>query len=243
MTKLRMAAVSAVGCAIALLPASAGAATFSNPNAITINDYSVPMSCSPGPDAAQATPYPSPIQVSGAKGFTTKVTATLHGFSHAYPADVRLLLAGPLGQTTELYNEQGSGTDVSGLTITFDDAAASTLPDPLVSGTFRPSQTPSASSCGTNPAVSLPAPAPSGPYGGALSAFNGINPNGTWNLYAIDDAANDSGSISGGWSLDVSAVPPAQCKPLRKQLKRLKKHHAPHKKLAKKRKRMRQLGC
>ncbi len=242
MTKLRMAALSAVGCAIALLPASAGAATFSNASAIAINDYPVLMSCSMGPDAAQATPYPSPVQVSGHKGFTTKVTATLHGFSHSYPADVRILLAGPLGQTTELYNEAGGSTDASGLTLTFDDAAATTLPSPLVSGTFKPSQTPD-NGCGTNPAVAFPTPAPSGPYGGALSAFNGTNPNGAWNLYVIDNANGDSGSISGGWSLDVSAVPPAQCRPLRKQLKRLKKHHAPHKKLAKKRRRMRLLGC
>lgn len=241
MTKLRMAALSAVACAIALLPASAGAATFSNGNPVAINDYSVPMSCSLGPDAAQATPYPSTIQVSGQKGFTTKVTATLHGFSHDYPADVRMLLAGPLGQTTELYSEAGGSTSVSGLTITFDDAAASTIPSPAVSGTFKPTLT--TDGCGTNPAVALPAPAPQGPYGGALAAFNGTNPNGAWNLYVIDNANGDPGSISGGWSLDVSAVPPAQCKPLRKQLKRLKKHHAPHKKLAKKRKRMRQLGC
>jgi hypothetical protein len=242
MTKLRMAALSAVGCATALLPASAGAATFSNASAIAINDYPVTMSCSLGPDAARATPYPSPIQVSGQKGSTTRVTATIHGFSHGYPADVRMLLTGPLGQTTELDNEGGGGTDVSGLTITFDDAASATLPSPLVSGTFRPSQT-SDDGCGTNPAVAFPAPAPAGPYGGALSVFNGTNPNGAWNLYAIDNAAQDGGSISGGWSLDVSAVPPAQCRPLRKQLKRLKKHHAPHKKLAKKRKKMRRLGC
>jgi hypothetical protein len=216
---------------------------FSNASPIVINDYSVPMSCSMGPDAAQATPYPSAIQVSGAKGFTTKVTATLHGFTHGYPADVRMLLAGPLGQTTELYNEAGGSTSVSGLTITFDDAAATTLPSPLVSGTFKPSQTSDSSGCGTNPAVAFPAPAPSSGYGGALSAFNGTNPNGAWNLYVIDNANEDGGSISGGWSLDISAVPPAQCRPLRKQLKRLKKHHAPHKKLAKKRRRMRQLGC
>src|SRR4051812_47626856 len=242
MKKLRIAALSAVGCAMALLPAWAGAAAFSNPNPILINDYPVTGSCSPGPDAAPASPYPASVQVSGQKGYTTKVTATLNGFSHSYPADVRILLTGPLGQTTELYNKAGGSTDVSGLTITFDDAAAATLPNPLVSGTFKPSQT-SDGGCGTNPAVAFPAPAPAGPYGGALSAFNATNPNGTWNLYVIDNSANDSGSISGGWSLDVSAVPPAQCKPLRKKLKRLKKHDAPHKKIAKLRKRMRTLGC
>src|SRR4051794_11368193 len=242
MTKLRMAALLAVGCAIALLPASAGAAGFSTPNPITINDYPVTGTCPPGPDAAPASPYPASVQVSGQKGYTTKVTATLNGFSHSYPADVRILLTGPLGQTTELDNESGGGTDVSGLTITFDDAAASTLPSPLVSGTFKPSPT-AGDGCGTNPAVAFPAPAPSGPYGGALSAFNATNPNGTWNLYVIDASASDSGSISGRWSLDVSAVPPAQCKPLRKKLKRLKKHQAPPKKIAKLKKKMRRLGC
>ena len=44
-----------------------------------------------------------------------------------------------------------------------------------------------------------PAPAPSGAtYNTPLSVFNGANPNGTWNLYIRDDAAIDTGSISGG---------------------------------------------
>jgi subtilisin-like proprotein convertase family protein len=242
-TKLRMAALSVVAGAIALLPASAGATAFSNPNPIVINDYPI-SSCSTGPDAAHATPYPSSIAVSNSKGFTTKVTATLNGFTHDYPGDVRMLLSGPLGQTTELYNEAGGSTTATNLTITFDDAAATTLPNPLVSGTFRPSQTATPSnSCETPATTPLPAPAPQGLYGTALAAFNGTNPNGTWNLYVIDDAGGDSGFITSGWSLNVDAVPPAQCKPLRKNLKRLKKHHAPHKKIAKKKRRLRQLGC
>jgi subtilisin-like proprotein convertase family protein len=235
-------ALLAAGMALAAIPASAAAATYTNPAPIVINDYPI-SACSPGPDAAHATPYPSSLQVSNSKGFTTKVTATLNGFSHEFPGDVRMLLSGPLGQTTELYNEAGGSTTVSGLSITFDDSAPLGPPSPLTSGTFKPSQTPGTSSCDTPGTTPFPAPAPQGPYGSALAAFNGTNPNGTWNLWVVDDAGGDSGSISGGWSLDVTAVPPAQCKPLRKKIKKLKKHHAPKKKIAKKKKRLRQLGC
>ena len=36
--------------------------------------------------------------------------------------------------------------------------------------------------------------------------FNGTNPNGTWNLYIRDDAAIDTGSISGGASLIITTT-------------------------------------
>jgi hypothetical protein len=241
--RTRAAAFLAVGMAIAAIPATAAATTFTNSTPIIINDYP-PMACSLGPDAAQATPYPSAIQVSHSKGFTTKVTATLNGFSHDFPGDVRMLLSGPLGQTTELYNEAGGSTAVTNLSITFDDSASGTVPDPLVSGTFKPSLTPAPTeSCGTSASTPLPAPAPQGAYGTALAAFNGTNPNGAWNLYIVDDAGGDSGSVSGGWSLNVDAVPPPACKGLRKKVKKLKKNHAPQKKIAKKKKRLRNLGC
>jgi hypothetical protein len=37
--------------------------------------------------------------------------------------------------------------------------------------------------------------------------FNGTNPNGTWELYVIDDTGADGGQISNGWSLQISTPP------------------------------------
>jgi len=36
--------------------------------------------------------------------------------------------------------------------------------------------------------------------------FGGINPNGTWKLYAIDCCAQDTGSINGGWALFITTT-------------------------------------
>ena len=114
----------------------------------------------------------------------------------------------PRGQKFIVMSDAGAGTDVVNLNMTFDDTAATLLPVTLVSGTFRPTN------IGTGDL--FPAPAPAAPYqspatGGAAtfaSVFNGLNPNGTWSLYVVDDAGIDSGSISGGWSLSITTADP-----------------------------------
>ena len=171
--------------------AQGGAATFSNPGAITI-----PASGSAGP----AAPYPSNITVSGVTGTITDVNVTLSGFSHTFPADVGVLLVGPTGANVVLMDGPGGSIDASNLTFTFDDGAASSLPcgdATLVSGTYQPN------TC--FPSDVFPAPAPPNPYGSLLSGFNGTDANGTWSLFVEDFASEDTGSISGGWSLDITA--------------------------------------
>jgi hypothetical protein len=189
--RLLAALVTVLGACLAA-PVVAGADTFSNPGSITI-----PASGTSGP----GDPYPSTIDVSGLVGPVTDVTATLTGFSHTFPDDVGTLLVGPTGANVVLEDGAGGSIDAVNLTWTFDDAAASSLPCgnvALVSGTFMPN------TCFPNDV--WPAPAPTPPYGGLLSGFNGTDANGTWSLFVEDFAGGDVGSISGGWSLDITTV-------------------------------------
>jgi subtilisin-like proprotein convertase family protein len=152
------------------------------------------------PSSGSASPYPSQIVVPTLPGPITDVNVTLTGLTHTYPEDIDILLVGPSGQSVLLMSDCGSFYGVSGINLTFDDSAASSLSTiQLSSGTFLPSN------IGTGDTFNAPAPA--GPYGSALSVFNGTPANGTWSLYLVDDFAGDSGSISGGWSLNIAAGP------------------------------------
>ena len=149
-----------------------------------------------------ASPYPSTISVSGIVGTVTKVTARLNGMNHTFPGDIDILLAGPGGQRIVLLSDVGGTADLVNVTLTFDDAGP-VVPATIVSGTFRPTNS------GTGDV--FPAPAPGAPHGSLLADFNGVNPNGTWSLYALDDASIDAGNISGGWSLSFQTADPVCC--------------------------------
>src|SRR5437763_9580885 len=193
------------------LAASAHAVTFSNATPITINDATTQA-----PSAS--TPYPSAISVAGVTGTVTGLTVTLHGFTHSCPTDVDMLLVGPHGQESILMSDAGdcTGDARPAADISFDDAAAKmpcymTGAPALAAGTYAPADYgPSDTSCsmgGPDPDVFDP-PAPPGPWPIGLGAFNGVDANGIWRLYTMDQYKGDSGSISGGWSIDVT-IPPA----------------------------------
>jgi subtilisin-like proprotein convertase family protein len=174
--------------------------SFSNGAAITIPG-------APPATSGPAAPYPSTIAVSGLTGTVSRVVARLNGLTHTFPDDLDVLLVGPGGQKVLLMSDAGGSGDVSGVNLTFDDNAATAIPDSttLTSGTFRPAN------YGTGDV--LPAPAPAGPYPDPqqLSVFSGSNPNGTWSLFVTDDAGGDTGSFAGGWELQITTAVPVCC--------------------------------
>lgn len=183
-------------CSLALLLATplALAGSHSNTSTITINDADV------------ATPYPSTIVVSGEGTTLTKVTVTLTNITHTFPDDFDVLLVGPTGLNAIIMSDacgQNPLGATNPITLTFDDAAAAAVPDTpaCVSLTVRPA----------NYVVGDfwpdPAPAPSGSV--ALSTFNTTNPNGTWELFIVDDEALDTGEVQGGWTLNITSSGPS----------------------------------
>ncbi len=171
----------------------AAALTFTNTAPITINDN------------AAATPYPATINISGFTAGISDLNVTITGLSHTFPNDIGILLVGPAGQTVVLMNNTGGINAISNINLTFDDEAATGVPNPifgsLASGSYRPTN--------LAPATSFISPAPAGPYGTSLSVFDGTSANGLWRLFVEDFAPGDSGLISGGFSLQVTTPEPA----------------------------------
>jgi subtilisin-like proprotein convertase family protein len=149
------------------------------------------------PSSGTATPYPSIINVAES-GTLTKVSVTLKQISHTFPDDMDVLLVGPQGQNVMLMSDVGGGTDISNVTLTLDSTAPSSLPDStvLTSGIYRPTN--------IGATDTMPAPAPAAPYGTSLDAFAGTNPQGEWRLFVVDAFTGDSGSIAGGWTLNLT---------------------------------------
>jgi hypothetical protein len=101
-----------------------------------------------------------------------------------------------------LASDLGGTSAASGVTLRLSDGAPFALPaaGPFVSGRFTPTD--------VGAGDTFPAPAPAGPYGTSLSAFDGTNPNGTWQLFVQDDVGSFSGAIFGGWGLDIDTTGP-----------------------------------
>jgi subtilisin-like proprotein convertase family protein len=162
-----------------------------------------------------ANPYPATINVTGfKKGTITDVNLTLRGFGHTFTQDVDVLLVAPDGRNLVVMGDVGGiGTDiesVTDLTITFDDEADAPPPvgfdAGLTSGTFQPLDQFGLSDQDDPDLLDFPAPAPAPSGDRALSVFDGSNPNGEWQVYVLDDTDHDTGSLSEGVSLEITAT-------------------------------------
>ncbi|MEP6662022.1 MAG: reprolysin-like metallopeptidase [Verrucomicrobiota bacterium] len=159
------------------------------------------------PDVGPALLYPSTNFIAGAQGVITKVTVSLLGLTHTFPDDLDILLVGPNNQSVLLMSDAGGNFPISGINPLFDSILGSALPNSgqLVSTTYLPSN------YDNNSSDSFPFPAPAAPWGASFTVFNGISPNGTWSLYITDDSTGDSGSLDGGWQLNVTTSSPICC--------------------------------
>lgn len=179
---------------------------FSNTAPITINDAPPP----PPNDVAKATPYPSVIHVSGITANTiTKVQVILSTFSHTFPDDVDILLVAPDGTRSIVMSDAGGGAPVSNLQLIFSATAAAPVPNDTAisdSAPLRPANYAAGDASGITDIFPLPGPGTLQLDPADFDVFNGINPNGAWSLYVVDDSNGDSGSILGGWTL-VLTVP------------------------------------
>lgn len=193
---------------------------FSNSNPITIKDRTTVN------PFGQATPYPSPINVSGLTGSVTGLKVRLVNLSHQFPCDIDILLVGPQQATgfastggfptTLLMSDVGartqdcnaSATVVSSVTLTFDPTVSTLLPDAdLQSGTFKVTDyqdvadlVPTDGFVSPDQSFTFVQPQPTD----ALSRFLAILPNGLWQLFVVDDRSFGSGMIAGGWQLEIT---------------------------------------
>jgi subtilisin-like proprotein convertase family protein len=218
-TASRRTLVRALGLAAIALPGLAATkkkggktktVTKSFANAGTI---AIPAVGSPG-DSGPANPYPATIVATGFKSNARigDVNLTVHGLSHGFAHDLFILLVAPGGHNAVVMGEAGingfeSATD--DLTLTLDDEADAALPvdEPFTSGTFRPLNTSE-----LDLQLIFPAPAPTPSDDVALSTFDGINPNGEWQLFIVDNGGGSVGSLVDGWSLEIMAKSKAKHK-------------------------------
>ncbi len=160
----------------------------------------VPAQGTSGP-AAQ---YPLTRTVSGRQGVIGDVDVRLPRLAHDLPDDLDMLLVGPHGQSTMLMSD-ACGAFKTDKEIAFDDEAATRLPDDTsphaCASTVRPTD--------FGEPERLPAPAPAGPYGTRLDAFDGTDPNGDWRLYVQDDGLGGEGYVQYPFELTITTRPVA----------------------------------
>lgn len=147
-------------------------------------------------------PYPSVVSVSGLSGNVARATVSLRGLAHGVASDVDALLVAPTGQTLVPMAATGGFNALvgAGVDLQFaDNAAANLTSAALASGAFKPTNL-------RGGLIAFPAPAPAGPYGTTLAAFNGLAPGGGWSLYLNDASNPGTGSLQRGWALTLSTA-------------------------------------
>lgn len=201
---------------LALLSTGALAQTdFSN-----LTDVRIPGVGTGGTGTGSAGLYPITFSVSGMGTSTSDINISLEfgtaagtaafaaGEEHTFCGDLDMMLVAPTGTNIVFLSDAGSLWDMNG-SYTFDDEATAGIDvsgtgqndgiSNLLNGSYRFS----AYTAG-DPFL---APAPTPTFGNILfSVFDGENPNGTWQLWIMDDAGGDAGWLMSS-TLTITAVP------------------------------------
>ncbi len=167
-----------------------------------------------------ASPYPQLHVISGIQGVVTDVNVAFSGIVHTYPDDMDILLVGPQGQNVMLMSDACGPGDFNDVFRVVDDEASAPFPDEGI-----------CNEAFSQPAnyeapENMPAPAPAGPYGTSLSVFDGVNPNGNWEIYINDDAVADSGYLVDGPTVELTVDPPPETTITKHPLKKVTKRKA-----------------
>ncbi|GAA0398761.1 hypothetical protein GCM10009133_04500 [Cocleimonas flava] len=112
--------------------------------------------------------------------------------THTFNADLDITLTSPAGTVIVISTDNGSSNDNVFSGTLFDDDAIDTSPANNVTDFTY---------------THLVTATPLVPEG-ALAAFIGENPNGTWTLDVFDDAGGDTGTIN-SWDLTITTLPVA----------------------------------
>lgn len=189
-----------------------------NSSPLIVFSNSAPISVADKAGAATpngiSTPYPSNINVSGLMGTVSDVNVTITGITTARERDLNFAVVAPNGAALMILGDGGNLAGMTNINLTFDDSAASFVSNTVItSGTYKPTDyffgaTDSDDFPAPGPAtVNSPGPDEPGATATLASTFNGINPNGNWGLYIIDDSlGGGASSVSGGWSIDITTA-------------------------------------
>jgi len=161
------------------LSLSAAGTTPSSTSTTVQNTSGAAISASGTPTVTQT------LNVSGAK-YLTDVDLTT-SITHQFPGDLRISLTSPAGTTVLISGREGGGTDTVFSGTVWDDGTAGSVPFTVKQADF---------STGLQSRL-VPE--------GALAAFIGEDPNGTWTLTIKDEEAADGGSLT-SWGLTVRST-------------------------------------
>ena len=208
-TAAGLSLLTAAAAALSLVsagPAQAAAATYASTTPIPIGASHQVLHASEGVviNDGKASEYPVGTAefVDGLAGTITDVDLRLENFSHERPDDVDLMLVAPSGVASVVMSDVAAGgIGATDLDIVLDDEAPQVLPTSggLQSTSYRP-----LNAAGGD---SFASPAPTGPVGSTLSAFDGTDPTGSWQLFVYDDQFDYFGKIT-DWTLDVTTSGP-----------------------------------